>query len=396
MRIAKLVRKVDDLAEALIFDVMLATPRRRWVAAGLAACAGVALYALSGLLVPTKTYAESQTLSCEPVLDDKAFHAGSGAYILVAQEGTIARGDAAKLDADLAANDAAVHRMVSRMAGGPVTFPEQPSFKVMRQAGHLLIARGVRAQLRGAEHAAVQDWIASARLARSVARGKQGRGVLIDAMVGVAMERCSIKAMARHARSGAMSARMAARVLDDLAARDVEPVSVVMQREQEWVQDVLRRWADDGAWPEGGVDAWPLKLWLPVTAGGRRDMRTQLEPLIQDVYLRLEHHAHGSEGEGAWKSACAPLCETCARKDAGVAMLAHGAWAVFSRESAARHIALGLAMTALPNLHAVYQRYERRELEVVELRQLCQSVIAGVPPASVPVLPIEPWKARTR
>lgn len=89
MKLGCLVRKVDDVAEVLIFDVVLGTRRRRAIAAVLAALAGLALYTFSGFLLAPALYMETRKIDSAPVIDDKTLSIGSGKAVEVAAAGVL-------------------------------------------------------------------------------------------------------------------------------------------------------------------------------------------------------------------------------------------------------------------------------------------------------------------
>jgi hypothetical protein len=396
MKLGRLVRKLDDVAEVLIFDVLLATRRRRLVAGTLAAVAGLALYVFSGFLLPTAPYMLSVTLDSKPAIDDKTWSTGSGKAMDVAVDFEIRPGDVAPLTKDLEAQRRTLNGIVELTSRGTFTFPNEPCFKYVREAANMLVARGVLTGNEGNYSGAI-DFRAAARLGRSVGRGANGRGLLIDAMIGVACERVAVRAMTKVARDGRMSDSAAAIILADLSARprQVDPLEMSLRSERDYLLGIVARWVKDGSLPLEFAYGTPLRLWLPVRAGARRVTGARMEALIRDAYARMETKARALDGEQGTRDVLLQLCSTCT-SGGRLTMIPHALGGVFSNELAAHHATFWLLSNFMPNMHAAFKRWDRREREVDQLAALCRARLAGLPPSTVAPLADEPWMHKAK
>lgn len=159
---------LDDLLEKLIFDVALATRKRRRIAFALAACTAVVFYGVSGLLfVPA---VETPWESC--VTEPYALGAIPSIFREVARTRIVPAGREAELERALASSARTLDRIVAGVRGAdPVPLTSQVAYFIARGASDSLTARGVWNARRGRGDLAMDDWIAVLRLARLVRHG---------------------------------------------------------------------------------------------------------------------------------------------------------------------------------------------------------------------------------
>lgn len=308
-RSLRILRFVDDLAEALIIHVLLATPARRKFCAGVLTLGGLAAYLFSGFLVappPVDASVGSQAFAAPiaPFWDD----VGTESVTKAADTGRVDPGDHPAVQAGILANaDSLARARIECNRPGGFRFDVTPNYRTLRRMGNLLIARGVLAiQEEAAGQSpetnavgiagyqpicilggdrAIHDFLAARNLGRAVARGAGDGPYLIDMMVGLAIERRAVQAMTRFAQSGRMTRSQALwMALDSPPARDsAGRLAAVLGNETRFAQRVVRHFAATNAWPDS-PDTALLRLWMPWRQAARAAAARKLEDKLATAY----------------------------------------------------------------------------------------------------------------
>lgn len=161
------------------------------------------------------------------------------------------------------------------VASGPELVEVQgtPSFREARFAAETLIARGVSSYTAGDEEGAWKDWRAAWRMGRAVRRGSDGTPVLIQVMVGNAIEGLVINALERIWKENRDCKWLGGQVSSELALRAKEGVPAfddVLENEWKAAVKAFR----DASQDEAAADKYWKDLELPKKIGARKRSRT--------------------------------------------------------------------------------------------------------------------------
>lgn len=295
-------------------------------------------FALADSLEPSST----QPLNGRPWVESWTGDASTLAEE-VAKAGRIAPAQEAALAAHLAANKDALDRAV--LMGRAERLPRlaaTPNFRLIRSVGHSLVARGLMLEARDPD-AAIAQWLAAVRLAQSVAKGARENGVLIDAMVGIAIQRYPVEALLARARSGKLTGAQARTVLATLARRDAEgmpTIPQIVENESRIAEKCLREMT---------------------AAQAQSDLKeiVKLHPEIEMPQLLAEFKR------------LAPRVGARLRAESA-AFVATGKTPVVN--SVQKRLEDQLVSIALPNYPAAIKRLQEREAQVAALKTACRKI----------------------
>lgn len=282
-RLWGLVRRADDVAEVLIFDVALGSRRRRRVAAGLAACAGLALYAASGVLfVPIESFT-SDRFDSAPLVDDATSHAASPALNEAADKLEIRPERRVEIEAELARAEPEMERARMLLHQGGWKFAGVARFDRMRGLAKLFIVRGLaRAARDPGDEMAMVDWATAGRVGLAMATRRAHLPTMLEGRVSTRIQLRAFEAIKKHVDAGRMGHRQEVVLHQWLSFRRSQHVGmpIFVAGERDFRARLLRQSIERGIL----LDRWsPLDLQLlqPVTREGRREFAGRLRAAME-------------------------------------------------------------------------------------------------------------------
>lgn len=282
----RLIRALDDLLEALIFDVAFGTPRRRRLAMGLASIGAVALYWVSGLLFVPAVPPVPEVIDSAPYFVGAASQPHSDLLRQVAADREIPAGREAAVERELAGRAGHLDRLVSLLAASrPAAFAHTPDYRDVRAAADALLARGVWLAGRHLSDAAVLQWITALRLARVVASGPVGRPArVLDGLVASDIERETFQALTWHRRRG-MSAPEWAFTKRELAERraSVKTLRDYMMGDRAAALRFFHEAHERGGFAEHELGIYLSRALMPLKHADRAAFMDE----VRDRYLRV-------------------------------------------------------------------------------------------------------------
>lgn len=282
----RLIRLLDDLLEILIFDVALATPRRRRVAAAIAAACGVVFYGISGLLFVPVVTPSAEIVDGAPYLLQEASGSFPDLLRVVAVERLVPAGRGAELERALEGQAARLDRLVSLLASTrPPALEQRPRYRELRSAAWALVARGVWHAEGDRGGAAMLQWFTALRLARVVAQGSVGRPAnVLDGLVASAIEQEALKALTWYAdwrmtpaEWGLMQRELRIRRAESKTLRDF------MAGERAAAVRFFEKAHADGGFVEQELGIYLSRALLPL----RQADRAAFVDEVRDRYLRV-------------------------------------------------------------------------------------------------------------
>lgn len=281
----RLIRIVDDLLETVIFDVALATSRRRRIAAALASLWAIAFYGISGLLFVPAVQRVPETIDSAPYLIERTSQAFPELLQQVAKQHEILPGREADVERELAGHAPGLDRLVSRLATArPEAFAHTPDYRGLRIAAYALVARGVWHAVNNRGDAAMLQWITTLRLARLVARGPVARPAnTFDGLVASAIEREALKALAWYSE-WRMTVAQWALMQRELKARraDAKNLRDFMLGDRAAAVRFFERAHQNGGFAEQDLGIYLSRALLPLKHADRAAFMDE----VRDRYMR--------------------------------------------------------------------------------------------------------------
>jgi hypothetical protein len=292
VKLLHVLKKLDDLAEVLVYDVLLATPRRRRVAAVLTGTVAMGLYLASGFLVaPAPVEPAHLGVPIVPL-----------AGLEIADEDLIARAVNGRrvnqrfvdrMRPLLESNSVELERVSVRQP--PELLAQWCRVVGTRRAtdvGLLLLARGLVLRHQGAIMAAQSSWLAALRVGAALTVG-HGRDEDVGSHVlGGVLQTKAVRLLCQETRAGRFYAMMAREAALDLVTRPSLAAGLAGQlaRYHERARGIVETWVSTNALPR---NLESLRYYLPIREGARREaaraIRFHLDQLFGEQISAWQH-----------------------------------------------------------------------------------------------------------
>lgn len=364
MKMARTVRLIDNVLEVLVFDVALATPRRRRVAALLVAMAGLAAYLVSGLVFTPTLQIEFDPISTAPYVDDATWQAPGPVIAETLSDMKITPARDKALAVELGKYSRQLQSVYNLLdAVPPPRFAGVPRYRTVRDIANLLVCRGLWRAARGEGDEAVRDWVASARLGLVMARGSSNTGaVLVEGMISTAIERCALRALKQHIDAGRLEHRQEVRVDQYLKerARCPRTLASYMRGERKYFENIMEQAVRNGSLAIDGSVPRLVNLVMPARHADRVAMIEDVRTAGRRYYDAL---LPGGDSTRELVPADLDRIAACEFGPAGASTLAL-VRAMFSRERAAAFVSRWVLSIANPNINTAGERIAALESEV--------------------------------
>lgn len=293
----RVLQAADRLLEILIFDTLLATPRRRRAVAIHLGCTALTFYALSGwLFIPHPTF-QADPISGAPYIDDASWPRTDPDVAALAVDSKLTPERIMILHRELGRHAVQLaHAMALLDLPEPPSFRCVPDFRVAREAASLLTAHGVELARVGRYDEAVHEWLHAIRLGRVMSRGAAHPPTLIEGLVAVATQRRALLALVDLAEKHHLSPLGAVLVRRELALRDREgapTLNALLRGDAAGVNRELDRSIANGQLDGLGSAADILRLVLPVRLADRAKLIAEARDLLN---IRFAQVIAGVEG----------------------------------------------------------------------------------------------------
>jgi len=353
-RIVRTLQRLDDLAEVLLFKVLLGTRIGRQVVAITAICAAAVLYVSSGWLFNPRPVMLPESTSGAPYFQASAWTSPSDEVRDIGTTGILAPGRVAAIEAELAPRAAMLDRIVALTeAHYFLHFERTPPYKACLEIADALVARGACYAERGESFRATEQWLAAARFGRAAGWGRGDAKTFFEAMVTTAIERKAYQALQAEMKARPGVAVDVA-VLRDLQRRERGELRLVADITKAEHRDLMHELHQLARGEPMTVDLSQLRGVMPVRHADRErfvaDVGRELETSMARVFdARLKHWndpTHAVEP--------VTLCPGCTP---GHISRMHAMRAYVSRDAAVKHVALSV----LPDCDAAFERMAARD-----------------------------------
>lgn len=283
MKLLRLLKTLDDLAEVLLFDVLLATKRRRRVCGALAAGALLALYLVSGYLVaPPPADVPFARIPAE--MPGGLSIAEQDLISRAVGEGRIDRIAAARLRPLLMRESRELDRI--SVHTDPAILAQWCRIVSARRAadvGMLLIARGLLLRQDFQHMAAQNAWLAALRLGAAMTVPQDREDDVAAHVLGGLLQVRATRLLREEQLGGHLARIMGDDVLRDLAVRPslIATSAGVVRRYQARVHRILDTWVRTNALPGGHAS---LRAVLPWRESARRSIAPAIAAGIDARY----------------------------------------------------------------------------------------------------------------
>lgn len=361
---------LDDLLEMLIFDILLATRRRRWVAAGLTGFTGLMLYLVSGILFTPTTTIPLDPVSSAPYIDDATWKSPADVVSQTCSQRTVPAGGLPALEAELEKHQDLLTRVRAKLeAQNPPHFSQVPNFRNVRELGNLLVARGVWRSERGESCAAMRDWLTAARLALVVADDRHRPITLIEGMISTGIERQAMRAIQAHVDAGRTIPCNATKFTDylEVRARYNRTLAGYLRGERAFAERMLGRARELGCLNfDDGLPRFG-NLFMPVRHADRVLFIDGLRDTLARYHDRVAAEALKPSPRSLEEAELDQLAtaDDSTVRGGPVDFVA----ALFSRPRAVSFVSRWILDIAHPNIEAAGKRIETLEDEVQAIRR---------------------------
>lgn len=281
LKLLRVLRMLDDLAEIVLFDHVLSTPRRRRLALACVGATAFFAYASSGFWLappplPPRAPAAAP-LFLRPVPGLCPAHVDLAAEIV--REHTVSSAQLGRLAAAMRHYDAELDSTVALVGAGDGRLqPVCRALGLTRTCGlvTMLLARGKLSVSRCESSAAVRDWITALRVTATMT---EPGGDMTAHAVGGVMQNTAVRLLGEALDTGVLCRSEREQIRAALADQTELTLALALEyeRESERLRTMLSTWAETGRLP---AEYAGLRFYLPVVESSRRAVAKQAADLI--------------------------------------------------------------------------------------------------------------------
>lgn len=295
MKLFRVLRMLDDLAEVLIFDHLLATKFSRRLACIAVSPLVLAAYVSSGFWMspaPLPPASAQRALSAleRPALP--AAHVDLAAQVVRARTITSAQDTELRRVLDSNRRELERYTSVAGDASGALHAICQRTGTVrVSGVATLLCARGLLFAREGLDSSAVMDWITVLRLGNALSLVPPAdKSDLSAHVVGGVLENTAVRLLSEHLRTRDLEPAESAEIARTLSSRTSLTSSLCFrfERESDELAAMLRNWAQTNQLPAA---CRGLRFYLPVVAASRRTVAARMIARIDDALHEIADRA---------------------------------------------------------------------------------------------------------